>query len=67
MLRFVTFDIKAHLPDNAGSSGDDDVADVASGVRLLGVVDVDRDVGRGHGHTEAHSVGKHVVALPDLT
>lgn len=41
----ITFDIKAHLSGNASSSGDDDIADVASGVRLLGVVDVDGEVG----------------------
>ena len=45
MLRSITFDIKVHLSRKARSSGDDDMADVESGVRLLGVVDVDGEVG----------------------
>lgn len=67
MLRSITFDIKVHLSGNARTSRDDDIADVASGVRLLGVVDVDGEVGRGHGHTEARSFGELVLAVPDLT
>lgn len=41
----ITFDIKAYLSRNGRSSGDDDDADVQSRVRLLGVVDVEGDVG----------------------
>ena len=66
MLRSITFDIKVHLSRKARSSGDDDMADVESGVRLLGVVDVDGEVGWGHGHAEAHSFGELVLAVPDL-
>lgn len=65
--RFITFDIKAYVSGNGGSSRDDDNADVESGVRLLGVVDVDGEVGWGHGHAKAHSFGELVLAVPDLT
>lgn len=63
----ITFDIKAHLSRNARSSGDDDNTRVAAGVGFLGVVDVDGEVCRGHGHTEAHSFCELVLAVPDLT
>ena len=66
MLRSITFDIKAHLSVEAGVSGDDDIADVDSRVRLLGVVDVDGEIGRGHGRAEAHSFGELVLAVADL-
>lgn len=56
-----------HLPGEAGAPRDDDVADVAPRVGLLGVVDVDGEVGRGHGHAEARSFGEIVLAVPDLT
>lgn len=62
----ITFDIKAHLPRNAKTFRDNDAAKVASGVRLLGVVDVDGDVGRGHGHAEAHSLRELVLAVTDF-
>lgn len=45
LLWFITFDIKAHLSGNARTSMDDDIAHIASGVRFLGVLDVDGDVG----------------------
>lgn len=64
---FITFDIKAYVSGNGGSSRDDDNADVESGVRLLGVVDVDGEVGWGHGHAEAHSFGELILAVPNLT
>lgn len=67
VLRSITFDIKANVSGNSSTSADDDSADVASGVRLLGVVDVDGEVGGGHGRTEAHSFGEVVLAVPDLT
>ena len=65
--RFITFDIKAYVSGNGGSSRDDDNADVESRVRLLSVVDVDGEVGWGHGHAEAHSLGELVLAVPDLS
>lgn len=63
----ITFDIKLYLARNGRSSGDDYDAHVQSGVRLLGVVDVEGEVGRGHGHAEAHSPGELVLSVPDLT
>lgn len=63
----VTFDVKAYLSRDGGSSGDDDDADVEPGVGLLGVVDVEGDVGGGHGHAEAHPLGELVLAEADLT
>lgn len=66
-LRTITFDIKAHLPRNARSSGDDDNTRVATRVGFLGVIDVDGEVGRGHGHTEAHSFCELVLTVSDLT
>lgn len=66
-LRTITFDIKAHLPRNARSSGDDDNTHVATRVGFLGVIDVDGEVGRGHGHTEAHSFCELVLTVSDLT
>lgn len=66
MLWVITFDIKVHLSRNASTSRDDDVAHVASGVGLLGVVDVDGEVRRGHDHTEADSFSELVLAMPDL-
>lgn len=62
-----TFDVKLYLARNGRPSGDDHDAHVESGVRLLGVVDVEGEVGRGHGHAEAHSLGKLVLSVPDLT
>lgn len=55
-----------YLSGDARTFKDDDTADVASGVRLLRVVDIDGEVGWGHGCTEAHSFGELVVAVPDL-
>lgn len=66
-LRSFTFDIKVYLSVKAIMSGDEDTADIASRVRLLGVVDVDGEVRRGHGHTEAHPRGELALAEPDLT
>lgn len=67
MLWSITFDIKAYLSRNGRSSGDDDNADVESGVGLLGVVDVEGEVCWGHSHTEAHPFGELVLAIPNLT
>lgn len=67
MLWSITFDIKAYLSRNGRSSGDDDNADVESGVGLLGVVDVEGEVGWGHRHTEAHSFSELILAVPDQT
>lgn len=66
-LPLITFDIKAYLSRNGRRSGDDDDADVQSRVRLLGVVNVEGDVGWGHGHAEADSFGELVLAKPNLT
>lgn len=66
MLQFITFDIKAHLSQNDSTSRDDDSAGVGPGVSLLGVVDVDGEVGGGHGRTEAHSLGELVLTVPYL-
>lgn len=63
----ITFDIKLYLARNGRRSRDDHDAHVESRVRLLGVVDVEGEVGRGHGHAEAHSLGELVLAVPNLT
>lgn len=43
------------------------MAHVVTGVGFLRVVDVDGEVGRGHGHTEAHSLGELVLSVSDFT
>lgn len=63
----ITFDIKLYLARNGRRPGDDHDAHVQSGVRLLGVVDVEGEVGRGHGHAEAHSLGELVLSVADLS
>lgn len=63
----VTFDVEVDLTTDGRRSGGEDAADVAAGVRLLGVVDVEGDVGRGHGHREAHALGELVLAEADVT
>lgn len=63
----ITFDIKLYVPVNGRRSGDDHDARVEAGVGLLGVVDVEGEVRRRHGHAEAHSLRELVLAVPDLT
>lgn len=62
----VTFDVQAHLSVDTHAPGDDDVAHVAPRVGLLRVVDVDGEVGRGHGRAEAHPLGELVLPVTDL-
>lgn len=63
----ITFDIQLDLARNGGRSGDDHDAHVESRVRLLGVVDVEGEVGRGHAHAEAHPPGELVLSVAHLT
>lgn len=63
----ITFDVKDNLTTDGWSSGGEDAADVGAAVRLLGVVDVEGDVGRGHGHAKAHPLGELVLAEADVT
>lgn len=67
MLCYITFDIKVYLPGNRRRSGDNHDAHVESGVGLLGVVDVEGEISRGHGHAEAHSLGELVLSVAHLT
>lgn len=43
------------------------MAEVEARVALLRVVDVDGEVGGGHGHAEAHSLGELVLSMSNFT
>lgn len=49
-----TFNIEVQLSRQAWSSRNDDVAVIAPRVRLLCVIDVDGQIGRGHRHGKTH-------------
>lgn len=62
-----TFDIKAHFSRESGGSRDDDIAEVSSWVWLLGVVDVDGEIGRRHGQAEPNTLPELRTTYPWLT
>lgn len=64
-LLVLTIDVEAKFSSQAHCPGDDDLAEVASWVRLLRVVDVQGQVGWGHGGCEAHTLPELGAAKTD--